>query len=79
MEAIGDRRQQPFEIGRIPGKARSGRLELQAHEEAAGIEVGILLAVEDEAVVVGERRRHRRDDADGVFAVEGKDIAVGHQ
>src|SRR3546814_8588628 len=48
--------------------------KFDAHEEAPRIEIGILLAVEDEAVALREQPRHRRDDADRVDAAEGQHI-----
>jgi hypothetical protein len=66
-----NRRPQRLSLCRITVAAAD---EGDAHEEPARFQIGILLAVEDEAVDPGERPRHRRDDADAVLTHQGEDL-----
>ena len=61
------------QAGGIEAHPGVGRLERDAHEEEAGLTIGILLAVGDEAAPFGEELADRRDDADAVGADQGQD------
>ncbi len=52
------------------------RLEVNAHEEAPGVAIAELLAVEDVAVVFGEEAGDRVHDSDPVGARQREDEAV---
>src|SRR3569623_1202671 len=54
--------------GKSCRKARAGALELDSHEEAASIEIGILLAVEDETVGLCQPAAHSGNDPVAVLA-----------
>jgi hypothetical protein len=74
VEAVGDG-SEPGAKGIFIGReASAGRLELDPHEEAAGFDIGILLAVEDEAVDRGEVSADRGNDADPVLARQSEDM-----
>src|SRR3546814_10168313 len=77
----GEARDDWRECGRHSGQplreARSRAAELDAHEEAPRIEVGILLAVENEAVAFREQTGDCGDDADRIDTTEGQDIGRG--
>src|SRR3546814_12660255 len=59
LETLDDRRERRLHPRQSIGKARPFAAKFDAHEEAPRIEVGILLAVEDEAVALREQPRHR--------------------
>src|SRR5690606_30803874 len=78
-EAFGDGREVRAQRLAVRREARAGAPELDAHEEMAGLEIGILLAVEDEAVDGGEPAGDGGDDPRPVGAGEGEDMGVfGH-
>ena len=76
-KAVDDRRERRLHARQPLGKPRTRAAKGDAHEETSRIEVGILLAVEDEAVALGEQPGHRGDDADRIDAAEGQDIRSG--
>src|SRR3546814_16803726 len=57
LETLDDRRERRLHPRQSIGKARPFAAKFDAHEEAPRIEVGILLAVEDEAVALREPDR----------------------
>src|SRR3546814_16909562 len=56
LETLDDRRERRLHPRQSIGKARPFAAKFDAHEEAPRIEVGILLAVEDEAVALRDRK-----------------------
>src|SRR3546814_11682791 len=76
-ETLDDGREGRLHRRQPLGKARAGAAKFDAHEAAARIEVGILLAVEDEAVEMGQQPGDRGDDADRIGAPDGQYIGAG--
>ena len=64
-----------IEAGR---KSLARALELDSHEKTVLLEIGILLAVENEAVMLGQKSGHGGHQADPVFCGEGKNIVFCH-
>ncbi len=50
---------------------------MNAHEEAAGLGVAVLLALHDVAALLDEEARYGVDDARPVVTLQGKDEVVG--
>src|SRR3546814_12503718 len=73
-EARDDWRECGLHSGQPLREARSRAAELDAHEEAPRIEVGILLAVENEAVAFREQTGDCGDDADRIDTTDRKSV-----
>jgi hypothetical protein len=76
-EPSRDGREVAAECRDIAREASPGRGEGDAHEEAAALDVGILLAVENEAVAFCQEAARRRYDPHPVLGREGQDVARG--
>ena len=70
IEAGGDRQEA---AGEFLGGHRRRRRERHAHEEALGLRIAVLGALDDVAVLRGDAVGHRGDDAAPVAAGEGQD------
>ena len=70
-EPLGDRRERGPDAGEVDVVVH--RAEHDAHEEAAGVDVVVLRALEDVAAALREERRHRGDDAGTVGAGQRED------
>ena len=76
-EAFGDRGKSGLQRRQVDRQI--GGREHHPHEEMRGLDVIELLGVEDVLPVMGQERRHRRDDAGTVRAGQGQhELMIGH-
>ena len=76
-EAVGDRGEAGLQRRQIDREI--GGVEHHPHEEMAGLDVVELLGVEDVLPVMGQKRRHRGNDAGAIRTGQGQDeLMVGH-
>ena len=76
-EAVGDRSEAGLQCRQFDREIGGGKYH--PHEEFLGLDVVELLGVEDVLPVMGQKRRHRGDDAGAVRAGQGQDeLMIGH-
>jgi hypothetical protein len=73
-ETLRDRGKPGLERRQLHGEI--GRGEHHAHEELLGLDVVELLGIENVLSVVGQKGRHRRDDAGTIRTGQGQDILM---
>ncbi len=76
-EAVGDRGKAGLQRRKFDREIGGGKHH--PHEEFLGLDVVELLGIQDVLPVMGEKRRHRGDDAGAVRAGQGQDeLMIGH-
>ena len=76
-KALGDRGKAGLQRRQFDREIGGG--EHHPHEEFFGLDIVELLGVEDVLAVLGEKGRHRRDDAGTIGAGQGQDeLMIGH-
>ena len=77
-EAVGDRREAGLQRRQLDREIGGG--EHHPHEEMTGLDVVELLGVENVLPVMGQKRRHRGDDAGPVGTGQRQhELMIGHE